>query len=269
MNQLRILGTGTSTGVPVIGCKCEVCLSNDAKDKRLRTSAVITTSTNKNFLIDTGADLRTQLLTYKIDKIDCVLITHTHADHVHGIDDLRPLCFIQKDNIPVITHELACEELRLKFPYIFMREKVFSKDKPILGGGIPLLDLYSISEKNPLASEDFHFHLLPHGHFKTMGIVHSKMAYFTDVAEITSEVLDDLKSRQLDLFIVDCLRRKPHQTHLHLEQALEYAKYIQAKKTRLIHFSHDFSHQGLVDELKTSTDFDVLPLYDGETLTYS
>ncbi len=267
-NQIQILGSGTSTGIPIIGCDCPVCHSSDPKDKRLRTSAYLTTSKGHKFLIDAGPDLRAQFLREKLHELDAVFITHTHADHVHGIDDLRALCFKNKKNIPVFTHHIAAQELREKFPYIFMREKLFSSERPVLGGGIPLLDLFEIPGEHPLVGDDFEFTLLPHGYFKTMGITHSKMTYFTDVASVPSETLDHLRKKQLDLFIIDCLRVSPHQTHLHLEKSLEYAKYVNAKLTGLIHFSHDFFHEELESKL-ASENFKVRPLFDGEHLFYA
>jgi phosphoribosyl 1,2-cyclic phosphate phosphodiesterase len=245
--QIQFLGTGTSTGVPITGCPCEVCHSNDAKDKRMRTSAVIKVD-KKNILIDASPDLRTQALRYNINHIESVFLTHTHADHVHGLDDLRPFCFFHKKDIPLYTHKGSADELKYRFPYIFDQEKYF-KGKKILGGGLPLLKLHEIKDELEIFQTKFEFKLMPHGHMQTWGIIHSKMAYFTDIARMDEEVLADLKSRKLEYLFLDATRRQPHSTHLHLELSLEYAREIGAAFTGLIHLSHDFFHDKLCDEL--------------------
>ncbi len=270
-NQIRILGTGTSTGVPTIGCDCPVCTSTNARNKRLRTSALIHSKSGKNFLIDTGPDLRAQLLQNSIKSINATFITHTHADHVHGIDDLRPFCFVLKDNIPIYTHKEAQEELKERFPYIFMKEKIFTKNKPVLGGGIPLLELMptEIGEKQKILGEEFEFYIVPHGHFKTMIIIHEKMAYLTDISEIPEEVLQILKKKKLEVLIIDCLRKRPHQTHLHLDKTLDYILQIKPKFAGLIHFSHELEHQEIEDEMKKIKEVQIRPLFDGEILNYT
>jgi phosphoribosyl 1,2-cyclic phosphate phosphodiesterase len=129
MNKITILGSGTSTGVPILGCKCKVCQSNEWRNKRLRTSAVIETTQGKRILIDASPDLRTQLLREKIDSLDAVIITHDHADHTHGMDDLRPFGFQKKMPIPVFTDHKTTSDLKKKFPYIFDRKAI--GEKPI------------------------------------------------------------------------------------------------------------------------------------------
>lgn len=119
MNKITILGSGTSTGVPILGCNCQVCQSNDVRNKRFRTSALIQLHSKKNLLIDASPDLRTQLLQHKIDHIEGVIITHDHADHTHGMDDLRPFGFKAKKALPVYTDASTANDLTRKFPYIF------------------------------------------------------------------------------------------------------------------------------------------------------
>ncbi|MFW5887932.1 MAG: MBL fold metallo-hydrolase, partial [Bacteriovoracia bacterium] len=136
MNQLTILGSGTSTGIPMLGCDCPICSTTDQKpkNKRFRTSVLITTSKGHKIIIDTPPDLRSQLLKNKVDTIDAAIITHEHADHVHGIDDLRPFCFGNpRKEIPVFTNPTTAIDLTARFPYIFQRQQFFSKNKPILG----------------------------------------------------------------------------------------------------------------------------------------
>jgi len=142
MNKITILGSGTSTGVPILGCKCAVCQSNDPRNKRFRTSVLLETNQSKTILIDASPDLRTQLLLTQTPKLDAVIITHDHADHTHGIDDVRPFTFNRPEPLLVYTDLHTYQSLTIKFPYIFQREKVFAEG--MLGGGVPLLDLQTI-----------------------------------------------------------------------------------------------------------------------------
>lgn len=268
INQVHILGTGTSTGVPTLGCQCEVCTSSNPKNKRFRSSICINFKDGQNILIDTTTDLRSQLLDNNIQDIAAAIITHEHADHTHGIDDLRPFCFYRNHPIPVYTTKHCSEELTDKFPYIFKRDEVF-KDKKILGGGIPKLDLHTVSMgASKVLNYDFHFYELDHGYTKTLGFRVDKMAYLIDCQEVPQAVLDDLKKEKLDLLIIDCLRTKKHSTHLHLDLSIEYAKYIDAKQTGLIHLSHEFDHNKLTQHLIDQGMPQIAPLYDTQVLKY-
>lgn len=266
MNKIIILGSGTSTGVPILGCKCKVCQSLDTRNKRLRTSALIETPEGKRVLIDASPDLRTQLLRESIDSLDAVIITHDHADHTHGIDDVRPLSFKSKADIPVHTDAETANSLRRKFPYIFDREKEFAS-KPILGGGIPMVRLSLLAPGiQSVAGEEMEFFSLPHGHTRTLALRNGKMAYVVDCESIPFEVLESLKRAQLELLIIDCLRPTPHQTHLHLELALEYIRHIGPKKAALIHMGHDWDYPDLLSRLKGTN---VFPACDGQHFLYS
>jgi phosphoribosyl 1,2-cyclic phosphate phosphodiesterase len=268
LNRIIILGSGTSTGVPTLGCQCHVCQSNNPKNKRFRSSILIQSTENKMILIDASTDLRTQLLNNKISNIDAAIITHEHADHTHGIDDLRPFCFYKTHPIPIYTSIECAEILKTKFPYIFQRDEYF-KDKAILGGGIPKLDLHTISSKfENIAGMSFQFFKLKHGHTHTLGFSVGKFAYLIDCEYISEEIIDFLKNRQLDCLIIDCLRRKKHDTHLHLDLTLEYAHKIAAKQTGLIHLSHEFEHDEFTQELKDKSTLDIFPVYDQQTLTF-
>lgn len=267
-HRVIILGSGTSTGVPTLGCNCSVCTSPNPKNKRLRSSILIQTEDKKNILIDTSTDLRTQLLNNNITDIDAAIITHEHADHTHGIDDLRPFCFYKNHPIPIYTHKKCGELLADKFPYIFKRDEVF-KDKKILGGGIPKLDLHIIGEgKQKILDYDFEFFNLKHGHTHTLGFIFDKMAYIIDCQEIHSHALETLKENDLNLLIIDCLRRKKHQTHLHLELSVEYISYIGPKQAGLTHMSHDFDQDEIDRELKDNGLHNVFACYDGQFLTF-
>jgi phosphoribosyl 1,2-cyclic phosphate phosphodiesterase len=264
MNKITILGSGTSTGVPILGCNCGICQSTDTRNKRLRTSALIEFSSGKKLLIDASPDLRTQLLFNKISHVDAAIITHDHADHTHGLDDLRPFSFVSKEDIPIFTDAGTAKSLRKKFSYIFERDQ-----KPILGGGIPLLKIEEITTgPQKILGEDFTFFSLPHGHGNSLGFCHDKMAYLIDCREIPPEVIDDLKSRGLDLLIIDCLRPQPHQTHLHLDKSLEYIQAINPRLSLLTHMGHEWDYMQLLHELQVRSIKNVQPALDAQSFLY-
>ena len=250
----------------MLGCDCGVCRSDNPKNKRYRASIALKTARGKTILVDTTPDLRSQLLDNQIRRVDACVVTHEHADHVHGIDDLRPLTFERGAPIPVFTYQACADHLKEKFPYIFQTKNYF-KNKQILGGGIPKLELNTVQGDAVLAGEEFSFWELPHGHTKTLSFIHKKFAYAVDCKTIPAPWLERLAAAQLDLLILDCVKREPHQTHLHLEASLELAKKIGAKRTGLIHMGHELEHEQLENELK-ALDFEVFPLYDGQVLSY-
>jgi phosphoribosyl 1,2-cyclic phosphate phosphodiesterase len=232
---MTILGCGTSTGVPVIGCKCKVCRSRNPKNQRLRCSAWLQIN-GKNLLVDTSTDFRTQALTHKIPKVDAVLYTHPHADHIHGIDELRCYNFIYGEPIPVYGNAWTCSELSLKFPYIF-------RPGPVEGGGIPQLTLNEIQP----AAESIDIQgisvvpiVVPHGSRETLGYRFDSVAYVTDCSYIPSSSLDRLKG--LSVLVLDCVRIRPHRTHLNLDQALEVISQVCPKKAYLTHLGHEFDY---------------------------
>ncbi len=232
---LTVLGCGTSTGVPLIGCDCAGCRSRNPKNKRLRASAWIQTR-GKSLLIDTSTDLRQQALREKIRRVDAVLITHPHADHIHGIDELRSFNYIQRATIPIYGNEWTCEELRQKFSYIF-------KPGPVEGGGIPQLELHqfeNISQSLEIAGVPVTPISLLHGTKECIGYRIESVAYVTDCSYIPEISLDRL--RGLNVLVLDCLRLAPHGTHLNLDQALEIVSKVRPKRTYLTHLGHDFEY---------------------------
>ncbi|WP_127715755.1 MBL fold metallo-hydrolase [Halobacteriovorax sp. HLS] len=270
-NIITILGSGTSTGIPMLGCKCEICQSDDPMNKRLRTSIYIETAKGLSFIVDTGPDLRTQLLNNKIEKVDFAFITHDHADHVHGIDDLRPFCFgPPAREIPIYTHSACKIDLEKRFPYIFQRDKVFTSKNPILGGGIPSLNLEEIDENKPLTigEDKFDFLLLNHGNSKTLGIIHSGFAYIIDCHELTQEQVQYLNSLSLELLIIDCVTSLEHKTHLSKTKAFEYIEQISPKRAGLIHMGHFLEHNKLAQEAKNIKNIDVFVTYDSMQIKY-
>jgi phosphoribosyl 1,2-cyclic phosphate phosphodiesterase len=269
MNKITILGSGTSTGVPILGCNCAICQSNDPRNKRLRTSVLLETEQAQTILVDASPDLRAQLLQTQTAKLDAVIITHDHADHTHGIDDLRPYSFKNSSPLPVFADAHACESLTIKFPYIFQREKVYSH-KPILGGGIPLLDLHPITlGKRLIADEIFYFAGLPHGHGESLCFVHKKLGYMIDCREIPESVLTYFRDAKLEILIIDCLRYLPHQTHLHLDLALEYIQFISPKMAVLTHMGHEMDYLDLTRQLHKRGMGHVFPAIDGQSFLYS
>lgn len=264
MNKISILGSGTSTGVPILGCKCRICQSNDPRNKRLRASILLETKNSKSILVDTSPDLRAQLLSSKTTTIDAAIITHDHADHTHGIDDLRPFSFRTQTPIPVFSDSETCDSLTTKFPYIFQR------NKPILGGGIPLLNLHPISEgAHDILDEIFNFYFLPHGHGSSLCFIHEKFGYIVDCREIPPHVLKSFTQAKLDLLVIDCLRYEPHQTHLHLDLTLKYIEAIRPKKAILTHMGHEIGYSDITNQLISLGYNSIFPAIDGQTFLYS
>ncbi len=269
MNKITILGSGTSTGVPILGCKCPVCQSNDPRNQRLRTSVLLETDRAKTILIDASPDLRTQLLRTQTTKLDAVIITHDHADHTHGVDDLRPFSFKSKMPLPVFTDLHALDSLTIKFPYIFQRETVFA-NKPVIGGGIPLLDLHPLLPgKNLVADETFHIDSLAHGHGESLCFIHKSLGYIIDCREISETVLKHFRDAKLEILIIDCLRYEPHQTHLHLDLSLKYIQEIAPKTAILTHMGHEMDYLDLTNQLQRRGIRNVFPAIDGQSFLYS
>ena len=257
--ELTILGCGTSTGVPLLFCTCKVCRSKNPKNHRLRTSAWLRVG-EKSILIDTSTDLRQQALTHHIPRVDAILFTHPHADHISGIDEIRSFNFVQKSRIPAFGNAWTCDELKSRHPYIF---KPAAKHE---GGGIPQIDLHEFQSKDeridveglviiPIA--------LSHGREECVGYRYDTLAYITDCNEIPKTSLGRL--RGLDTLVLDCLRIAPHGTHLNLERALEIAENIGAKRTVFTHLGHDFEYREWTKKLPKGVEL----AYDGMRLVSS
>jgi len=247
--RLTFLGTGTSTGVPSIACDCETCLSKDPRDKRLRTSVLIEHA-GKTILVDTSSDFRQQALRANIRKLDAVLITHCHVDHVFGLDDVRPLNF-RYGALPVFANEVAWIDLRRIFQYIF---------KPThFGGGLPQLIPHTVVHNAPFCIGEMNITPLEviHGKLPVIAYRFNDFAYATDLSFISEETIAGLQG--LDVLVLDCVRLKPHSTHLGLNEALEYAKEINAKQTYLTHLNHDVMYARDSTLLPENVDF----AYDG------
>jgi phosphoribosyl 1,2-cyclic phosphate phosphodiesterase len=245
--KVRVLGCGTSTGVPVIGCQCDICRSTDPRNKRTRSSVLIETRDN-NILIDTSTDLRQQALANDIKHIDAVLFTHPHADHVHGIDELRTFNMIQGEKaIPCYGDNATIERIRSMFSYIFSENRH--------GGWRPNLGLSVIDA--PLRIDNINITPLEisHGNTTILGFRVENIAYLTDCSGIPESSLKNL--RGLDLLILGALRHKPHPSHFTIQEAIDTAKRIAPKRTILTHLSHG------IDYVKDSA-----PLPDNVELGY-
>ncbi len=224
--KVTILGSGTSTGVPEIGCRCDVCLSADPRDRRLRTSALVETE-DARILIDCGPDFRQQMLSVFFDRLDAVLITHEHYDHVGGLDDLRPFC--RFGEVSVYTEPVTASRLRERLPYCFAEHRY---------PGVPAIHLQDIEVNKPFDVKDTQ--VLPlrvmHGKLPIVGYRIGSMAYLTDMSSVSEETLLQLEG--LDLLVINALRLSPHVTHQNLEEALERAERIGARESWFIHMSH-------------------------------
>lgn len=248
--KITFLGTGTSTGVPEVGCQCEVCTSTDKRDWRLRTSVLIETE-GKHILLDCGPDFRWQMIRNKSYRLDAVIISHEHYDHVGGLDDLRPFC--REKGIDLYAEENVVKAIETRMPYAFREHKY---------PGVPDLHLHSITGKPFLAAG---IPVIPirvmHGKLPIFGYRIGKMAYITDVKYLPEEEFEKLKG--LDVLIITALRKEPHPAHESLDEALENIKRIQPKEAYLIHMSHRIGlHARVEKELPPHVHY----AYDGLTV---
>jgi len=228
---VTFLGTGTSTGVPVPTCGCAVCRSRDPRDQRLRPSVLLTWDGGV-VLIDTSTDLRRQALDHALTRIDAVLYTHAHADHIFGLDEIRLFNWRQGRAMPVYGSQVTLAAIRRTFWYVF--EDVEA------GGGKPLLDLHEIEGPFPLLGREIVPVPLEHGRLPVTGWRIGGFAYLTDVSAIPPSSYALLEG--LDVLVISALRLRPHPTHMHLARALEEVARIGAKRTLLTHIAHEIAH---------------------------
>ena len=233
-NLITILGCGTSSGVPLLGCRCPVCRSQNPKNKRTRASIWIQTR-GKSLLVDSSIDLRQQALREKMLHVDAVLFTHPHADHIGGVDDLRSYNYLQKQDLPVYGNSWTLEELKNRYPYIFTPQPSYDE-----GGGTARLLPHLISSEQLILGVPVVPIPVQHGSREVLGYRIDSVAYVTDCSYIPEASLDRLKG--LSVLILDCLRLEKHGTHFHLDQALETVRALRPKRTFLTHLGHDFDN---------------------------
>ncbi len=250
--KITFLGTGTSQGIPVIGCKHKVCLSDDPKDKRLRSSLLVEFK-DTYFVIDCGPDFRQQILSSGVSKLDGIIFTHFHADHTAGLDDTRP--FTQKlGALPIYAKDDVIIDLKARFNYIFTKINKYL--------GAPELEIHKM-DNNPFFLKNIEITPVEvdHGKLKIFGYRFHNVAYITDANHINKKELDKLKN--LDVLIINALRNKTHPTHFSLSEALDIIKKVKPKKAYLTHISHKL---GFHDEVSKQLPENVFLAYDGLVL---
>ena len=247
--KITFLGTGTSKGIPVIGSKHEVCLSNDLKDKRMRSSVLIQWN-DFNYVIDCGPDFRQQILNAKIKTLDGILFTHYHADHTAGLDDVRPFCD-RVGSIPIFAKKDVITNLKERFDYIFATKNRYF--------GAPSLTVNRVRKHTfSLKNMDVVPIKVKHGTLKIFGYRFDNFAYITDCKYISKKQLEKLKD--LDVLVLNALRIESHPTHLNLQEALELISIIKPKKAYLTHISHKL---GFHAEISKNLPKNVFLSYDG------
>ena len=252
--RLTFLGTGTSCGVPVIGCQCEVCQSTDPKDKRTRCSALVETDETR-LLIDCGPDFRQQILPQPFRRIDGILITHAHYDHMGGMDDIRPYC--QFGEINVYADPSACQSMLEMLPYCFAENRY---------PGVPAIGLHEILPHEPIRIGDLEIvpFVIMHGKLPILGYRIGKLAYITDMKTIDESEMQYLEGTEL--LVVNALRfDKPHHAHQLVDDAVRFAQRVGARQTYLIHSCHDI---GLHEEVNRKLPSDIQMAYDGQTVVF-
>ncbi len=251
--RLILLGTGTSFGVPQIGCRCPTCTSADPRDQRTRTAALIETQ-GKRLLIDTPPELRLQLVATGVDHIDAVLFTHAHADHVHGIDDLRALSVRQGAMLPAYGSRDTMAELVAKFPYIFDPSIVVP-----VGTSKPELQAHVLEPgtTTSIAAVPVLPLSLPHGDHAVFGYRIGAVAYLTDVKTIPDDVVTALTD--LEVLVLNALLSRPHPLHLSVPEAVAAAQRVGARRTFFTHLTHENTHAALAAKLPPG----IAPAYDG------
>jgi len=251
MMKLTFLGTGTSCGVPTIGCECYTCRSTDPHDKRLRCSALIETATTR-LLIDCGPDFRQQIMTQPFRKIDGILITHAHYDHMGGMDDIRPYC--QFGEMNVYADPIARKGMLEMLPYCFAEHRY---------PGVPAIQLHEIHPHQSFKIGDFDimpFQVMHHD-LPILGYRIGSLAYITDMKTIAEEEIPYIQG--CDTLVVNALREKPHHSHQTLSEAVLFAQRIGARQTWLIHSSHDIGRHA---EVNASLPANIQLAYDGQVL---
>jgi len=234
--QLTILGVGSSAGTPAVGCTCTTCTSTDARNKRTRCSSMVTLDDGRVILIDTSPDLRQQALRENMHRVDAVLYTHTHADHLHGIDDLRAFCQINRCQIPLYSYPESITHIQEKFGYTL-------RDPIPQYWDLPVLAAHVVEAPFEAAGQTITPIPVMHGKIRIYAYRIANLVYMTDVSEIPESSYALLQG--VDVLLIDCLREKPHPTHVSVEQSLALIARIGARRNVLIHMTHELEYQAL------------------------
>lgn len=251
--KVTILGCGPSAGVPLCNGEWGVCDPRNPRNRRTRTSAALTLKDGQVWLIDTSPDLRQQVLRETITRIDGVLLTHAHADHINGLDDLRPFYFAHKKTIPLYTDADTLQSVRARFPYLAHQKEGTASTYPLFLGfhEIVPLEPFDMAGVQVIPFEQ------DHGHSISLGFRFPTFAYSTDVLHLSQTALDVLKG--VDTWVVDCMDIAPHRTHTHLDRTLEWIEIVRPNKAVLTHLSQAID----VEAIKLRLPPHVEPAYDG------
>ena len=252
--KITFLGTGTSMGVPVIGCDCEVCTSDDPRDNRTRSSILVETET-ENFVIDTGTDFRNQMLREKVKQLDAVVFTHAHKDHTSGLDDIRPFYFRNKKDMPIYGVTPVIEQLKREFAYVFAEHKY----PGVPGVEINIIDkdhAFQVGATEVIPIEVMHYKL------PVLGFRIKDFTYITDANFISPEEIE--KIRGTKILVLNALQHEPHISHFTLPEAMEIAEEIGAEQTYFTHMGHRMGKHAEVSKMLPAH---MAFAYDGLQLT--
>lgn len=257
-HQFTLLGCGTSTGVPLPGCSCGVCLSDNPKNFRNRTSAVVRLESGQSILIDAGPDLRHQAIKHKVSHVDSVIYTHAHADHILGTDDLRAFNFTRKNRISCYGSSETLQVIKSTFSYIFSPNPTYP------GGLLAQLDLHPVENDSSVEIQGINVDLfpLPHGDVVTTGFRMGELGYATDSKGLTPRAAEVL--RDIPILFLDGLRWESHNTHNSIHEAIEIARQVKAKKTYLIHTTHTIDYDEVSRQLPEGIELG----FDGLTVQF-
>lgn len=252
--KVTFLGTGTSQGIPVIACHCEVCTSLDFRNKRLRTSIHIEVG-NKSFVIDTGPDFRQQMLREKIKQLDAVIFTHEHKDHTAGMDDVRAFNFLQEREMPIYATNRVIDQLKMEYSYVFHSVKY---------PGVPQIDPIEITKDKPFVIEGVEFTPIEVMHYKlpVLGFRVGDFTYITDANYIDEEEKNKIKGSRI--VVINALQKEKHISHFNLREAIEMAQELGADITYFTHISHKM---GLHSDVEKELPENIIIAHDGLSIT--